>query len=149
MVKKRFGYFVKFILLHVITYVLVGAIFYTLQDYEGAIATQEYFQLWRSLDHPLIASAIIPIQIIRGGMLGLFLYPFYNTYIKKKHGWFLLFGLIYGFTALSAMLPQFINTLVTGGSLAELVTGPAEISVQMLLFSLLLFTWERKKESSK
>jgi len=139
------GYLIRFILLHVITYAVVGGIFFELQSYEEAFAVQEQFELYRPLDDPVVAAAI-PIQIVRGGLLALLFYPLYGAVIKKGHGWLLLFGWMFGLTALGApnFFAGFCEGLVNGKPVAQLLVGPIEIVVQMLLFSGLLFLWERR-----
>lgn len=148
MSKRSRGYLITFILLHVITYTVIGILFFTLQDYEGAFATQERFELYRPTDDPLVAAAI-PMQIVRGGLLAVLIYPIYKTFIKKKQGWLYLFGLMFGLTALGApnFFPGLLEDIVSETTVGELLIGPAEITVQMLLFSVLLFLWERRKES--
>ncbi len=148
-VKNKKSYFSKFILLHVLTYAVIGILFYNLQNYKDAFATMEQFKLFRPLDHPLVA-ATIPIQILRGGILALFILPFYNTFIKKENGCLLLFAIIYGFTAVTQLIPTFIENIAAGKSLAGLIVGPIEITVQMLIFSWLFFKkrggWKLKRK---
>lgn len=74
--EKRYkDYLTRFILLHVITYTLIGVLFYQLQDYKVAFEIQEYFKLFRPTDHPLVKYSVF-IQILRGGILAVFLYLF-------------------------------------------------------------------------
>ncbi len=89
MKKKIRGYLGRFVLLHVITYIVCGIFFMELHNYGEALSTMEYFRLYSDLETPLVAASIIPMQILRGGLLALFLYPFHSTYIKKQHGWLL------------------------------------------------------------
>lgn len=69
------GYVFRFSSLHLLTYAVIGIVFMTLQDYEAAFAVQEQFEVFFPLDDPLIAAAL-PVQIIRGGLPALLLYPF-------------------------------------------------------------------------
>ena len=148
MSKRIWGYISRFTLLHVITYVLCGVIFMELQSYEEAFGTMEYFKLYRSMDSPIVGIGIFPIQILRGGLFALLIYPFYDSIIKNRYGWLLLFGLLYGFTYLSVALPEFLSGIVnfidTGTSIAELFVGVPEVTIQMFVFSWLFFKWEKR-----
>ena len=141
--KKRYTW--HFVLLHVVTYIVMGIIFMTLQDYAGAFATQERFALFRPLDSPIVGAGPF-VQILRGGLLSIFVYPLFSKIIIKKNGWLLLFTVMFGFTAMSSynMIPGMINTLVEGGSFADVMVGTVEITVQMLVFSILIFKWEKR-----
>lgn len=146
--KRIRGYIGRFTLIHVITYVVCGIIFMELLNYEESLATMESFKLYRSLEDPMVGLGVFPMQILRGGLFALLIYPFYKRIIEKRHGWLLLFGLLYGFTYLFIALPEFLSGIVnyirTGTSIAELFVGVPEITVQMLVFSLVLFKWERR-----
>lgn len=154
-IKETFGvkskilkkYLFRFSLLHLITYWVIGSIFYEIAGYEAALATMEELALFRPLENIGMVFAVFFGQIIRGPIIALFLYPFYNTYIKKNHGWLLLFGLIFGLTALGS--PIFIPALLVFDMplmdyLRSLVIGVPEIFFQMLIFSILFFYWQRR-----
>lgn len=55
------GYVARFTVLHVLTYLVIGTIFFELQDYDAAFAIQGQFELYRPLDDPIVALAL-PIQ---------------------------------------------------------------------------------------
>jgi len=143
-------YFIKFTILHVITYTLFGVLFYYLQNYELAFDTQEYFKLFRPMTDPIVSMAPF-IQLIRGGLLALFLYPLHNTFIEEKHGWLLLFLVLFGFTALvpGGMITDFIKVFRTENSLSDFLVGVPEISVQMLVFSFVFVKWQRRGLKAK
>jgi hypothetical protein len=144
--RRLWGYALRFILLHVLTYTAAGIIFYQLQDYAEAFQTMEAFELFRPLDDPFVAAAM-PIQIVRGALLALLLYPFYDAFTRRKHGWLLAFGVLYGFTAIGSaiFIPDLVETIVVERTAAHLVVGVPEITVQMLLFSWLFVAWERRR----
>lgn len=144
--RRLLGYFTRFVVLHVITYALVGILLFVLQSYEEAFAVEGQFELYRPLDHPLVAAAI-PLQIFRGGLLAFFIYPFYDTFVSRKRGWVLLFGLTFGLIALGGpnFLTGVLTDIVSRKPLTQFLIGPVEITVQMLLFSVLLFLWERRR----
>jgi hypothetical protein len=142
--KRPRGFIIRFVILHVVTYAVVGFALYTLQNYEEAFAVMQEFKLYRPTDDPIVMAAI-PLQILRGGFLALPFVPFHNTFARKSYGWLLLFGLVYGLTALGA--PNFFaglfQDIAARKPLAEFLIGPIEITVQMSLFSILLFWWGR------
>jgi hypothetical protein len=142
------GYTIRFTIVHVLTYWVVGAVFYQISDYEEALASMEVFELWRSLDNPIIALLALFSQFVRGPILALLLYPFLHIYVNKNHGWFFLFSLLFGLTALGS--PIFITGLLEFDvSLTEylgnLLIGVPEIVVQMLFFSILFYQWQKRR----
>ncbi len=149
MSKRCGGYFIRFTILHVLTYTVIGVIFFQLQDYERAFKVQEYFELFRPLDHPLVMYSMF-IQILRGAILAALLYPFQNIFMKEKQGWLLLFTILFGLTALGSLvsIPNFIERITEVSffqAVLENTVGLPEIIVQILLFSCLFIRWEKKR----
>ena len=149
MKKKLFGFLSRFITIHVITYLLVGIACMLLQNYSEALDTMEAFRLYRDLEQPLMAGLLIPTQIIRGAILGLFLYPFYYKYIGQNKGWLKLFLLLYGLTfavmAFPGIFVDIYNTITGLLPFQELIFGTLEVTIQMLIFSFIFFKWENRK----
>ena len=152
MTRRYWGYLIRFTLLHVVTYTVIGVFFYQLQDYKRAFEAKQYFQLFRPMDHPLVMNSMF-IQILRGSFLAIMIHPFYNVFMNRKHKWLLLFELIFGLTALGSIV--FIPNLVmrsTEMSLRQVVLeniiGLLEIIVQILLFSGLFIRWEKKSNKT-
>jgi hypothetical protein len=142
---RPIGYALRFVAVHVLTYTVAGLLLFTLQNYEAAFAVEGQFEMYRSLDHPLVALAV-PLQILRGLWLALFFSPFHDGYVARRRGWLLLYGLVLGLIALAS--PNFMTVVVEGmiegKPLAQFLIGPVEIALQTLLFSGLLFWWERR-----
>ena len=136
------GYTFRFTLLHLIVYLIVGSLFYEISGYEEALATMEAFALWRDLESIGMVAAVFFGQIFRGAILALLYYPFYNTYINKRHGWLLLFGLLFGLKVIPIMfvVPESLSVM-----LQELTVGLPEIVAQTLVFALLFSAWERRR----
>lgn len=139
------GFALRFTLLHVISYMLVGIVFMTVQDYGDAFATQSQFALFRPLDDPMMA-AVLPAQVVRGALFAWLLYPLYGVFMARRRSWLLLFGLMFGLTALGSALffPEIVGMIAAGDSLLRLVVGLPEIFVQMLLFAWAVTLWERR-----
>ena len=150
--KKLRGYTKRFLIMHLLTYWIIGSIFYQVAGYADALEEMEIFDLWRPLENITAVLLVFFGQIFRGSMLALLLAPFYGSYINKKTGWLLLFLLMFGLTALGS--PLFLNEFILfEGSfmefLKDLIIGIPEIVTQMLIFSLILFWWQRKAERKK
>ncbi len=101
------GYTLRFTLIHVIIYWVVGSLFYEISGYEEALATMEAFELWRPLESLGMVMAVFFGQIGRGAFLALILYAFYNTYMSRQNGWLLLFGLLLGLKVFPALFTPF------------------------------------------
>lgn len=147
--KRVRGYTVRFTLIHLITYVVIGGVFYQIAGYEDALESMEIFELWRPQDTMTAVFLVCFGQIFRAIWLALLLHPFYHTYIRRKHGWLLLFLLIFGLTALGS--PLFLTEFISvDGPFAEwlqdLMVGIPEIAIQMLIFALVFFVWQRRVE---
>jgi len=136
------GYTFRYTLLHLIVYIIVGSLFYEISGYEEALATMEAFALWRDLESIGMVAAVFFGQIFRGAILALLYYPFYSTYMKKPHGWLLLFGLLFGLQVIPIMfvIPESLTVM-----LLEAAVGLPEIVTQTLVFALLFFAWERRR----
>ena len=147
--KKIKKYSMRFLVVHFLTYMIVGSIFYEISGYGEALETMEIFKLWRPQEEIVSVLLVFFGQIFRGLFLALLLYPFYHLYINKKNGWLLLFLLMFGLTALGSplFLTEFIlfeGTLID--FFKELVIGIPEIFSQMLVFSLIFFFWQKRVE---
>lgn len=146
---KKFGYFKRFTLTHVVTYLVCGLIFMNLMGYEKEFLSNEYFSHFRPLDSPIVQAAVV-FQFLRGSLFALILYPFKDTIVKSKYGWIMLFGVIWGMTCIGAVnatpgsIEGFIYTEV---SLKEHLVGMPEVISQALMFSVLFWLWERRAEA--
>ncbi len=150
--KNLKGYIIRFTLVHLFTYWVVGGIFYELSGYNDALETMEIFKLWRPMENLHTVLLVFFGQIFRGTLLAVLLYPFYKIYIGKKSGWALLYLLMIVLTILGS--PFFITEFIDfNGSIAEfiksLTVGIPEIFSQMLVFSLIFFFWQRRSENKR
>lgn len=149
--KEIIKYAAVFSLFHVLTYFIVGAVFYQFTNYKEAMETMELFQYWRSLESPYVAMGVLMAQLIRGPLLAIMLISFSSVYARKKHGWFLLFSLLFGLTAICSpiLIHEIIIETINIDSLSSLLKlysiGIPEIFIQMLLFSIIIFLIEKKR----
>ena len=144
--KKLLGYVGRFTLLHVVTYTVAGVIFMNLFNYAEVFQTSEVFAHFRSIESPIM-QAVPFLQIIRGIIFALILYPFYEVIVNHKRGWLILFGVLWGLTYLGsveATLGSIEGMIYTKASLAEHLVGMPEVTIQMLVFSWLFVKWEKR-----
>lgn len=141
-------YLKAFILLHVATYFVVGATFYNaFSVYQEAMESMELFQYWRPLENLVMPFAILFGQFVRGLVLALLFRPFYTVFFHRPQGWIPLFTTLWGMTFLSAVsiAPWVIQEIIPGHApVSELLVGMPEVTVQMLLFSISLYAWQRR-----
>jgi hypothetical protein len=138
-------YVARFALLYPLVYLVAGLAFMQLQNYESVLATREAFELYRPLDHPMVAAAL-PIQVFRGGLIALLVAPFYDGIVRHDRGWLRLFGLLWGFTFLGAphALLGLATDLVSTGTVGQVLFGTAEVTAQMAIFAVLFWAWQRR-----
>lgn len=144
--RAGWGRIARFTLLHVVTYLAMGLLFFTLQDYTEAFATQEQFRHFRSLDDAWVAAAI-PAQIPRGMLLAWFVTPFVPGLVRRRRGGVLLFVLLFGTTALgtASIVPGLLGATPTRLTSSTLLVGIPEVATQMLVFSLAFMAWESRR----
>lgn len=137
------GYTLRYTLIHLFVYMIVGSIFYEISGYEEALATMEAFALWRDLESIGMVAAVFFGQIFRGAILALLLYPFYDTYLSGKLGWLKLFGLLFGLKVIPAMFAVPESFMVM---LQEAAVGLPEIIAQTFIFAVIFYAWEKRKK---
>ncbi|PKP44898.1 MAG: hypothetical protein CVT95_10235 [Bacteroidetes bacterium HGW-Bacteroidetes-12] len=146
------AFIIRFTIVHLFTYWIVGGIFYQISGYQEVLESMEIFILWRPLDNLTTVFLVFFGQIFRGIFLAILLYPFSQNFIEKKRGWALLYLLMTGLTILGS--PLFLAEFISfKGSTLEffqsLAVGIPEIFSQMLVFSLLFFFWQKRKETKQ
>lgn len=146
------GYTIRFVFIHIITYWVVGSIFYEIAGYQDALESMEVFELWRPLENLSAVLLVFFGQIVRGTLIALLLYPFYQKYIKKKWGWVYLFWLLAGLTILGS--PLFLTEFISfEGSFVDffrsLIIGIPEIFSQIFVFSIAFFFWQKRIEKRR
>ena len=87
------------------------------------------------------------LQIIRGLLLSLFLFPFITIFMNTKKGWikfwFLSFGLSYLLT-FSAAIGSFEGFIYTNFSIKSHLTGIPEVTLYLTLFTILMWGWYKE-----
>lgn len=140
----------KVIVVHCMTYIVMGMIMSNLFNYG------ELFQREVIRDFMLPIGSHTPLallfQPVRGLLFAITLWPLRELLLQKKNGWLILWGifLVFGIFSTPAASPSSIE----GVLYSKLPTwyhfiGLPEITIQTLLFSLLLIAWEKGQFAKK
>jgi hypothetical protein len=108
-------------------------------------AMQGYQEIFRATDSALVTAGPL-LNIIRGLLFGLVLYPFRETLIMRKWGWLYLWALFLVFALFSTIGPgpaSIEGLIYTHVPLSHHLLTPWEGMLQTLVFSLLLIRWEK------
>ena len=139
-------------LVHFLTYSLVGALFFALglnvivyYENNPDPAMQGYQGIFRAVDSVWVAAGPL-LNLIRGLLFGLVLYPFRETLITRRWGWAYLWALFLVLALFSTIGPgpaSIEGLIYTNVPLSHHLLTPWEGIVQTLAFSLLLVWWEK------
>ena len=132
--------------LHMISYFIAGILAFVFMKYERQFATGNLSIIMKSTDSPWIAIAPA-LQIIRGFIISLVLYPFKDVFLSSKYGWLRLWLLIIGLSYFSTIGPtpgSFEGLFFTKFTMSEHLLGIPETLLYTFLFSFLLCFWYKK-----
>ena len=135
---------------HLVTYFVAGLIAYTLFDYRGLFQTQGLSSYMRPVDSKWVAAGP-SLQVIRGLILALALYPFRHVVLREPKGWLKLWGLLVGLCVLSAAgpAPSSVEGLIyTQLSWVQHFRGLPEVILQNLGLAVLLVGWYRSSNKA-
>ena len=130
---------------HVVTYFVAGILAYSLLDYATLFQSEGFSCLMRPLDTWWIAAGPA-LQIIRGLIFALALYPFRSVFLAEHRGWLKLWGLLLGLAIFSTAgaAPGSVDGMIyTKIPISSQVRGLPEILLQTLAFSAALTAWHR------
>lgn len=147
MTDVRFGRFLaRVTACHVVTYFVCGVIAYFAFDYAGASASADVSCYLRP-----IGSKWIPwgpsLNVVRGFIFALALFPFRNVFLQERFGWLKLWGLLFGLCILSTAgpAPGSVEGLIyTQMPWTVQLLNLRETVAQTLAFSYLLVAWHRR-----
>lgn len=131
---------------HVVTYFLAGILALNFLNYKELFSKTILDSLMRPLDSPWVAAGPA-LQIIRGILFTLVLYPLKEILLESKWGWFKLWLLFLGLAILGTAGPtpgSIEGIIYTKLPLQYHLQGLPEVVIQTLLFSLGLFFWYKK-----
>lgn len=142
------GLSIKAIVVHTVTYFMVGLLALTILDYRSAFdapVTREYM---RSVDDAIVALGPA-LQFIRGILFAIAFYPLREALFWRKNGWLItwlllvMLGILSPFAAAPGSVEGLLYTKMPVGLQ---ISGWAEIMTQALLLSALLYYWVNHPE---
>jgi hypothetical protein len=128
---------------HVVTYFLAGILAYFLLDYKTFFEAGPLAALMRPIASKWVAAGPA-LQVLRGLIFALALYPFRRVFLEESRGWLKLWGLLLGLAILSTAgpAPGSVEGLIyTKLSLLDHLRGLPEVVGQTLAFSVILARW--------
>ncbi len=139
---------VKTIVVHTVTYFMMGLLASTLLGYAEAFAAPWMVCWMRQTDDPLVMAGPL-FAPIRGLIFALAFYPLRETLFGKKNGWLVLWWLLVALGILSTFGPapgSVEGMLYTVIPISQQMTGWLEVVPQALLLSVILFYWVNHPE---
>jgi hypothetical protein len=138
---KIVGLTIKTIVVHTVTYMVVGLLAFLFLNYSEGFASPELACWMRQTDDPVVTAGPL-IQPIRGIIFGLAFFPIREVLFGKKYGWLITWWLLVALGILSTFGPApgsvegLLYTILPVSFRTYL-----EIGVQSFLLSGLLFIW--------
>jgi hypothetical protein len=137
-------FFFRITACHMITYLVVGLLAYKVMDYPTQF--KDECSIMIPTDSPRVALGPA-LQVIRGFIFALALYPFRRVFLDERLGWLKLWGLFLGLAILSTSgpAPGSVEGLIyTKAPIAGQIVGLWEVVLQTLAMSVLVVMWHRK-----
>ena len=129
---------------HMVTYMIVGAMAYTIMDYPSQFSDECSIMI--PTDSPRVALGP-SLQVIRGLIFAVVLFPFRRVFLEERHGWLKLWGLFLGLAILSTAGPaagSVEGMIYTKIPIAAQIVGLWEVVLQTLAMSVLVVIWHRR-----
>jgi len=131
---------------HMVTYMVAGLLAFSVLDYATFFQTDVLACLMRPVTSPWVAAGP-GLQVIRGLIFSLALYPFRDIFLADRRGWLMLWGLLLGLSVLSTTGPapgSVEGVIYTKIPFGAHLRGLPETVLQTLAFSALLTGWYRR-----
>lgn len=139
---------VKTIVVHTVTYFVVGILAFWLLDYPELYARPDTAAVMRQTNHPLVMAGPL-FQPLRGLVFALALYPLREILFAKAHGWLVLWwlfvalGIVSPFGPAPGSIEGLIYTVI---SVPHQLLGLVEVLLQTLLLALGVVYWVNHPE---
>jgi hypothetical protein len=137
------GLTLKTIVVHTVTYFIMGLLALTFLEYRTAFAEPVTREYMRQVDDPLVALGP-SLQFIRGILFAVVFYLLRDTLFGRKNGWLIMWVMLVSLGILStfAAAPGSVEGLLyTKMSVGLQISGWMEVMTQALLLSMVLFYW--------
>jgi hypothetical protein len=131
---------------HMVTYFLVGIFAYFLFDYEDLFSDDILKYYMKPTNSSLVVIGPL-LQVFRGLIFSVVLWPFRTVILGSKAGWLKLWGLMLGLAILSTAGPSpgsIEGIIYTQIPIATQILYLPEIIIQTGLFSLIVVRWYKK-----
>jgi hypothetical protein len=138
----------KTIVVHTVTYFLVGLFAFTLLDYTGKYADPSVANLMRHTSDPLVAGGTL-FQVLRGFLFGLVFYSLREIVFARKNGWPVLWLtlMVVGILSPFGAAPSSIEGMVyTRLPMWFHIAGLPEVIIQAFLLAFLTYYWVNHPE---
>ena len=135
----------KTIVVHTVTYSLMGIIAMNALNYAEAFAAPAMASFMRQTTDPIVIAGPL-FQPIRGLVFALVFYPLREVFFNKKYGWLLMWWTLVGLGILSTFGPapgSLEGMVFTTVPITNQLTGWIEIVPQAFLLSSILWYWVR------
>lgn len=147
----RFGIFLwRITAIHVITYFIIGIITMNVFDYGTVFTNGNLGSFMKTLDSPWVALGP-SLQIFRGVIFALVLWPFRSNFLYQEYGWFRLWLLFIGLSILATFGPaigSIDGMIYTTIPISQQLLFLPELLVQSFLLSFLMFYWFKKPKKA-
>ncbi len=130
---------------HLVTYFVAGILAYNLLDYATLFQSEGFSCLMRPLGSRWVAAGPA-LQVIRGLIFAVALYPFRGVFLGDRRGWLKLWGLLLGlaiFSTAGAAPGSVEGMIYTKIPIGSQLRGLPETLLQTLVLSVLLTAWHR------
>lgn len=141
----------RYIAVHTLTYVVFGIFFMLISQYFEHFKNDPVFsQVMKPSDALSVRLAPL-VQIWRGTLLALAIYPFREVIVERRLGWLKLFVLLFVLTSIGAVItgPGSIEGFLYTRFSFNPFIGYPEIGLQMSAFSWLFCRWQAKRSNCK
>lgn len=140
----------RFTLVHTATYLVFGVLFMLISGYFDYFQKDPLFnQVMRGSDELIVRMAVL-IQLFRGFLIALAVYPFRVIILESKKGFLKLFLLLFLLTSICSVItgPGSIEGFIYTKFKFDPLIGVPEITIQMFVFSYLFCLWERRTKKN-
>jgi hypothetical protein len=142
------GLTVKTIVVHTVTYFIMGLLALAFLDYRTAFDSPITREYMRSVEDPIVALGP-SLQFIRGILFAVVFYLLRDALFGRKNGWLIMWVMLVSLGILStfAAAPGSVEGLLyTKMPVGLQISGWMEVMTQALLLSVILYYWVNHPE---
>jgi hypothetical protein len=140
---KRRQFFIKMIITHSVTYMLIGLSASNLFNYAELFTNPAFRGFMRTLEDPIVMLGPA-LQPIRGFIFALVLLPFSKVFLDNKSGWLYLWGLFLGLGIFSTFGPSpgsIEGMIYSTFPITSNLGGWIEVILQSWLLAIIFIYW--------